>query len=241
MTHAIFSDQISLFDSDSAYWWKEGGPFDLLHAMNPLRLSFISECIGDVRGMKILDVGCGGGILAEPLARLGAHVTGIDASFGAITAATNHAEMMALTITYVHTTLGDLIDNDFDLVIASEIIEHVPDPKDFLASCCQKLKSKNKGIILSTINRTPKSYLGAILGAEYILRWVPRGTHEWNRFLKPSDIDAILRENVKENMSNEAFAWRTLRGMSLNILNRQWAFSDDLSINYIGHIEAVQE
>jgi 2-polyprenyl-6-hydroxyphenyl methylase/3-demethylubiquinone-9 3-methyltransferase len=236
MTYAAFPDQIELFDNDSAYWWKEGGSFDLLHAMNPLRLSFISECVGDVKEMKILDVGCGGGILAEPLARLGASVTGIDASLGAITAATKHAEMMALEITYIHTTLNHLKDNDFDLVIASEIIEHVPDPKDFLAHCCQKLKPANNGIILSTINRTPKSYLGAILGAEYLLNWVPRGTHEWNRFLKPSDIDTMLRENMNEGKNNQAFSWRTLRGLSLNIRNRQWAFSDDLSINYIGHL-----
>jgi 2-polyprenyl-6-hydroxyphenyl methylase/3-demethylubiquinone-9 3-methyltransferase len=223
----IFSDQVALFDADANYWWNEGGPFDLLHAMNPLRLAFITECIGDIRGLRILDVGCGGGILAEPLARLGAHVTGIDASLGAITAARAHAEIMELDIEYHQTTIEEFIKRDpsFDLIIASEIIEHVPDPASFLAAIKTNLAADNKGVILSTLNRTPKSYLGAIIGAEYVLRWVPRGTHEWNRFLKPSEIAEM------------GFTWSELRGLRLNPCNRKWSFSKDLSINYIGWLQ----
>lgn len=229
--HAIPA-QIKLFDSDANFWWNAGGPFDLLHAMNPLRIQFIQDCISDVRDLRVLDVGCGGGILSEPLARLGAKVTGIDASLGAITAARQHAETMGLSIDYQQTTIEEFSQNGsggFDLVIASEIIEHVPDPTSFLAACRQSLATDNKGIILSTINRTPKSYLGAILGAEYILRWVPRGTHEWNRFLKPSEIAQMV--------SSIGLAWQELRGLSLNPCTKQWLFSKDLSINYIGWLK----
>ncbi|MDP3372160.1 MAG: bifunctional 2-polyprenyl-6-hydroxyphenol methylase/3-demethylubiquinol 3-O-methyltransferase UbiG [Candidatus Paracaedibacteraceae bacterium] len=224
----VFDEQIELFDRDADFWWKMGGPFDLLHAMNPLRISFITKCIGDVRDLRILDIGCGGGILSEPLARLGANVTGIDTSLGAIHAARAHAEMMGLNIEYQHTTIEEFSKRDlgFDLIIASEIIEHVPNPTSFLAACKQQLAPNNKGIILSTINRTSKSYLGAILGAEYILRWVPRGTHEWNRFLKPSEISGIA------NMQ-----WNELKGLSLNLRSREWSFSKDLTINYIGWLK----
>ncbi len=222
--HAIPA-QVELFDSDANFWWSAGGPFDLLHAMNPLRIQFITDCIGDVRDLRVLDVGCGGGILSEPLARLGAKVTGIDASLGAIMAARAHAETIGLSIDYQQAAIeefGQSVHNSFDVVIASEIIEHVPDPASFLAACKQCLVPDNKGIILSTINRTPKSYLGAIIGAEYILRWVPRGTHEWNRFLKPSEIAEM------------GGTWKELKGLSLNPCSRQWSFSKDLSINYIG-------
>lgn len=226
--HAIPA-QIELFDSDANYWWRAGGPFDLLHAMNPLRIQFIQDCVGDIRDLRILDVGCGGGILSEPLARLGAKVIGIDASLGAIMAARTHAETMGLSIDYKQTTIEEFSQSghgDFDLVIASEIIEHVPDPASFLVACKQSLAPHNNGIVLSTINRTPKSYLGAILGAEYILRWVPRGTHEWNRFLKPSEI--------AEMVSKAGLSWKELKGLSLNPCSQQWSFSKDLAINYIG-------
>lgn len=225
--HAIPA-QVELFDSDASFWWSAGGPFDLLHAMNPLRIQFIQDCVGDIRDLRILDVGCGGGILSEPLARLGAKVTGIDASSGAISAARGHSKTMRLSIDYQQATIEEFSQSDhagFDLVIASEIIEHVPNPASFLAACKECLAPDNKGIILSTINRTPKSYLGAILGAEYILRWVPRGTHEWKRFLKPSEIAEM------------GAAWNELRGLSLNPCSHQWSFSKDLAINYIGWLK----
>jgi len=226
--HAIPA-QIELFDSDASFWWRAGGPFDLLHAMNPLRMSFITDCAGDLRDLRVLDVGCGGGILSEPLARLGAKVTGIDASLGAITAAREHSQAMGLSINYQQTTIEEFSQSGhhgFDLVIASEIIEHVPDPVSFLTACTHCLAPDSKGIILSTINRTPKSYLGAIIGAEYILNWVARGTHEWNRFLKPSEI--------VETSASLGLTWQELRGLKLNPCTRQWSFSKDLSINYIG-------
>lgn len=228
-TNHLIPAQVELFDSDASYWWSAGGPFDLLHAMNPLRIQFIQECVGDVRDLRVLDVGCGGGILCEPLARLGANVTGIDASLGAIAAARAHSDAMGLSIQYQHATIEEFSQNNsggFDLVIASEIIEHVPDPMSFISACKKSLLLDSKGVVLSTINRTPKSYLGAILGAEYVLRWVPRGTHEWNRFLKPSEI--------AEMAAKEGLAWNELRGLSLNPCSRQWSFSKDLAINYIG-------
>lgn len=144
---------------------------------------------------------------------------------GAITAARAHSKTMELSIDYQQATIEEFSQSNrggFDLVIASEIIEHVPDPASFLAACKQCLAIDNKGIILSTINRTPRSYLGAILGAEYILCWVPRGTHEWNRFLKPSEIAEM------------GGIWKELRGLSLNPCSREWSFSKDLAINYIG-------
>lgn len=228
----VIDEQVELFDKDAAFWWKTGGPFDLLHAMNPLRIQFIKDCVGDVRNLRILDVGCGGGILSEPLARLGAHVTGIDTSLGAIEAACQHSRMMGLDIDYKHSTIEELLGDSahcgFDLIVASEIIEHVPNPESFLAACKRNLAPNNKGIILSTINRTPKSYLGAIIGAEYLLRWVPRGTHEWHRFLKPSEISDM-----------SGLEWQELKGLSLNPCSRNWSFSNDLTINYIGWLAKV--
>lgn len=235
-----FSDQIDLFEKDADYWWKPGGPFDLLHTMNSCRIPFVQKHCKSLDGLRILDIGCGGGILAEPLARLGAFVTGIDASPSAIKCAQNHALLSGLNIEYVNLTIEEfqktLKDSEFyDLVIASEIIEHVPDPRSFLKAALLCLKPKSHGLVISTINQTLKSYAGAILGAEYLLRLVPKGTHEWSRFLKPSDINDILCE-INDHSDNKGYQWRDLAGMKWNIISKEWSFTKNLDMNYIGII-----
>jgi 2-polyprenyl-6-hydroxyphenyl methylase/3-demethylubiquinone-9 3-methyltransferase len=226
------SNSSDIFERDAPLWWQPKGPFSLLHAMNPLRLHFITETLGTLHGLRILDVGCGGGILCEPLARLGAHVTGIDTSASAIFHASAHATDMGLTINYRYGTLDILKDEVFDCVIASEVIEHTEQPNVFVHNIISLLSSHNKGIIISTINRSIASYLGAICAAEYILRWVPRGTHEWKHFIKPSEIAHWARPY--------SFEWKRLDGLSLNPITKKWSTSTRLNMNYIGHMATVQ-
>lgn len=233
------SQQQELFNNLSNEWWNPKGSFSLLHSMNPLRIEFIMNQIGSLRGLKILDIGCGGGILSEPLARLGAKVSGIDFSKEAILVAQQRSEAQNLDIKYQHVT-PDWIhqketENDYDLVIASEIIEHVDSPSQFIDQSLRFLKpDHNKGLILSTINRTISSYLGAILGAEYILQWVPRSTHSWKQFIKPSEIDTYLQ--MFNNQTNSNYNWNKISGLKLNPFSKQWSFTQDININYIGHI-----
>lgn len=241
--NSIIPNQIDLFEKDAELWWKAGGSFDLLHHMTSLRVEFIKAFAPCLKGLSILDIGCGGGILCEPLSRLGAKVIGIDASPSAIEAAKAHQKTMRLdAIDYHHTTLEDfanLCEKQhifFDLIIASEIIEHINDPKSFLHHGLSLLKPDGIGLYLSTINQTWQSFVGAILGAEYLLKWVPRGTHEWKRFLKPSDIDDLLPTFTN---GTKEFSWSSLKGMTLNPFTKEWTFTDDLSINYMGMIQHV--
>lgn len=233
----VDSEEIDRFSKVSAGWWDEEGPFKPLHDLNPTRILFIRDALIQhfgmssklpLEGLRILDVGCGGGLVAEPLARLGGIVTGIDASQEAITVAEAHAVSMNLPITYRCLSAEQLVAEGatFDVVLALEIVEHVADVPIFL-EMCTKLVNPKGALILSTLNRTCWSYLGAIIGAEYILRWVPQGTHDWNKFLTPAELANTLRPL--------GFHFDSLKGLTYAPLGRSWSLSKDLSINYLGY------
>lgn len=234
---SIDPQEIAAFTKDAAFWWDEDGPFKPLHQLNPTRLAFIrKEIINQFKlsesaahpfqKLTMLDIGCGGGLVCEPLARLGADVTGIDPGLENIEVARQHAYQKNLNITYKATTAEEMTTQKqrYDVVIALEIVEHVADVGHFMQACCQLVKP-NGSLILSTLNRTLKSYALGIVAAEYILRWVPRGTHNWHKFLKPSELVSHLREN--------AITPKTLKGMEYSPLTRKWQLSDDIAVNYL--------
>lgn len=230
--------QIENFRKDSNKWWDINGPFKPLHRLNPLRIGYIrdqikarfdikSNDLKPLNGIEILDIGCGGGIVCEPLTRLGAKVTGIDADEQAIDVATSHARENDLKIKYICGSSEDLADKKkrYDVVLGLEIIEHVSNPQLFMnniATLC-----KDGGLIcLSTLNRTMKSYALGIIAAEYILRWVPQGTHDWEKFIKPSEMAAMMREN--------GILPHAQTGITFNPLHNEFSLSDrDLAVNYI--------
>lgn len=193
--------EIENFAKDSSHWWDEKGPFAPLHRLNPVRLSYIRaqidahfgldhKALKPFTGLTLLDAGCGGGLICEPMARLGAAVTGVDADTNAIAVARAHADQAGLPITYTAGTTHDL-RGAFDVVLALEIAEHVPDLNAFVQSCVDLCKPGGL-LIFSTLNRTPKSFALGIVAAEYILRWVPRGTHDWKKFIRPSELGKAL-------------------------------------------------
>jgi len=231
------SQEIQKFSDLSGQWWDESGPFKLLHSMNPVRLEFIkshlcsyfkcdTSSLSPLKGLKILDVGCGGGILAEPLCRLGAQVTGIDASSESIAVAIHHAKGMGLEIQYINDSLGSLIETEetFDVVISLEVLEHVENVDCFLKSCSDLVVPKG-AIIVSTLNRTPQSYVGAIVMAEHVLRWVPKRTHNWKKFLKPSEL--------VQTMTRHSLKALKISGMIPTPLTQKWVLSEKLAVNYI--------
>lgn len=229
--NTICPEEIEKFNKIASQWWDEKGKFKPLHQMNPCRINYIlQESLAHfggpgIKGKKLLDVGCGGGLISEPMARNGALVKGIDASELNVKIASEHAKNSGLEIDYECASLEKLHDENFDIILALEIIEHVENVPFFIEKLSDKL---NKGglIFLSTINRTAKSYLFAIIGAEYILRWLPVGTHEWQKFLKPSEINAEFAKNHCH--------MKDLQGMVFNPLNSKWSLnSKDLSVNYI--------
>ncbi|XP_058219382.1 ubiquinone biosynthesis O-methyltransferase, mitochondrial isoform X2 [Rhododendron vialii] len=219
--------------------WDAEGPFKPLHVMNPTRLSFIRStlcrhfrkdplCPKPLEGLKVVDVGCGGGILSEPLARMGATVTGIDAVEKNITIARLHADSDPLTSTieYRCTTAEKLVEErrEFDAVIALEVIEHVADPAEFCKSLAA-LAVSDGATVISTINRSMRSYATAIIAAEYILQWLPKGTHQWSSFLTPEELTLILQR--------ASISVQEMAGFVYNPLTGRWSLSDDISVNFI--------
>lgn len=195
MRSTVNAEEIAQFNALAKNWWDERGPMKPLHEMNPVRLGVIKRWLkGNIKGQRILDVGCGGGIVCEPLARLGAKVTGIDAAADHISVATAHAHAEGLAITYKATAAESLLKTHaggFDCVLALEIIEHVDNPALFVQTLTELVKPGGT-IIISTLNRTPHAFALGIVGAEYILGWLPRGTHDWRKFVKPSTLGGWL-------------------------------------------------
>ena len=229
--------EVAKFEAMAAEWWDPTGKFKPLHMMNPVRLDYITNQIAaefgrdlnDVepfKGLRLLDIGCGGGLLSEPMARLGATVIGADAAPRNIPVAQLHAEQMGLDIDYRNCTAESLADagEQFDVVLNMEVVEHVADPLAYLTACQQLLKPGGL-MVASTMNRNPKSYMVAIIGAEHIMRWLPKGTHEWSKFITPDELADLITTaglNVVDRM-----------GMVFNPLGWSWSLSArDLSVNY---------
>ena len=232
---SVNKKEIEKFSKMATEWWDPKGKFKPLHNFNPIRIKYIKENIIDNFKLKnktkplnkidILDIGCGGGLLSEPMQRLGANVTGIDASIKNIKIAKLHAKKSKLNINYLCSSPEKLKTNKkFDVILNMEIVEHVEDIKFFLQSCSKLLK-KDGLMFVATINKTLKSYIFAIVGAEYILKWLPIGTHEWEKFVKPEDLKNILKNNN--------LVLKRLDGMHFNIVKNEWNISKDTSVNYI--------
>ncbi|WP_341808409.1 bifunctional 2-polyprenyl-6-hydroxyphenol methylase/3-demethylubiquinol 3-O-methyltransferase UbiG [Wolbachia endosymbiont (group E) of Neria commutata] len=223
-------DEISKFAKIASEWWNENGKFKPLHMINPVRVSYIigkikelKEC--DLKEISILDVGCGGGILSESMARVGINVTGVDVCEENIKVAELHAKKVGLNIEYIHTSIEELNNNKrYDIILLMEVVEHVDNLEFFMKRSIELLKPGGL-IFLSTINRTMKSFLLAIVGAEYILNWLPKGTHNWNKFMKPSEIANHLKEN---NVSLYNMA-----GMEYSVIKNEWKLTKGVNANYI--------
>ena len=233
--NSVNKKEIEKFSQMAAEWWDPEGKFKPLHKFNPIRIKYIKDNIiysfklkskeKPLQKINILDIGCGGGLLSEPMARLGANVTGIDASDKNIKIAKLHAKKNKLNINYFCSSPEKLkIKKKFDVILNMEIIEHVEDINFFIKSCSKLLK-KNGLMFVATLNKTLKSYVFAIIGAEYVLRWLPIGTHDWEKFVKPEDLKNILSKN---NLKIEK-----IDGMNFNIFKDEWNISKDTSINYI--------
>ena len=230
--------EIAKFEAMAAEWWDENGKFKPLHMLNPCRLDYITNQIAGefdrdlsatnpFAGLRILDIGCGGGLLAEPMARLGAEVVGEDAAERNIPVARIHAEQSGLTIDYRHTTAEAMAEagEQFDVVLNMEVVEHVASPIDYLIACRQLLKPGGLHVC-STLNRNPKSYMMAIIGAEHIMRWLPKGTHEWSKFITPDELFDLMRDAGLDPVDRKGFVF--------NPVSWSWKLSDrDLSVNYV--------
>ena len=235
-TNTINKKEIEKFSKIAEEWWDPNGKFKPLHKFNPIRISYIKENIintfnlknkkdNPLSKIKILDVGCGGGLLSEPLSRLGAEVFGIDASDNNIKIAKLHAKKSNLNIKYFCSSPEKFkIKNEFDVILNMEIVEHVEDV-DFFLKSCSKLLKKDGIMFVATLNKTLKSYLFAIIGAEYILKWLPIGTHEWEKFVKPDELINFLNKF--------SLKLTDLKGVKFDLLNNDWKFSSDTSVNYI--------
>lgn len=230
--------EIAKFEAMAAEWWDPEGKFKPLHMLHPTRMEYITRQVAaefgrdlnddaPFAGLRVLDIGCGGGLVSEPMARLGADVVGADAAERNIPVARIHAEQSGLQIDYRHTTAEDLAaaGEQFDVVLNMEVVEHVASPIAYLTACQQLLKPGGLHVC-STINRNPKSFAMAIVGAEYIMRWLPKGTHEWSKFITPDELYQLLRDAGLDPVDRMGFVF--------NPVTWSWGLSDrDLSVNYV--------
>ncbi|SDF45741.1 3-demethylubiquinone-9 3-methyltransferase [Celeribacter baekdonensis] len=234
----IDPQEVAKFEAMAAEWWDPNGKFKPLHMLNPCRLDYITSQIAaefgrdlsserPFEGLRLLDIGCGGGLLSEPMARLGATVVGADAAAGNLPVARLHAEKSGLVIDYRHTTAESLAKagEQFDVVLNMEVVEHVSDPQGYMTACQMLLKPGGL-MIASTINRNPKSYMMAIVGAEVIMRWLPKGTHEWKKFITPDELYALIEKAGLSPVDRKGFVF--------NPVLWTWSLSArDLSVNYV--------
>lgn len=234
----IDTEEVAKFEAMAAEWWDPNGKFKPLHMLNPCRLDYITSQIAaefdrDLKtakpftGLRLLDIGCGGGLLAEPMSRLGATVVGADAAAGNIPVAQVHAAQSGLDIDYRNTTAEALAaaGEQFDVVLNMEVVEHVADPATYLTAC-QRLLKPGGLHICSTLNRTAKSFAAAIVGAEFIMRWLPKGTHDWNKFITPEELYVLFRDAGLDPVDRKGFVF--------NPISWTWSLSDrDLAVNYV--------
>ena len=233
----INKEEIQKFSNLADEWWDVKGKFKPLHMFNPIRIEYILDEISKhfktsskkncLNNFEILDIGCGGGLMSEPMARLGATVVGVDAAERNIPVAQAHANRSNLSIDYRVGTAEELVgsENRFDVILNMEVIEHVADPLSYL-SACRQLLVKGGLMICSTINRNPKSFAMAIIGAEYVMRWLPKGTHEWSKFIKPDELYQLISKSGLTPVDKKGFVF--------NPIKWSWALSDrDLSVNYV--------
>jgi|TARA_X000001036_G_scaffold436513_1_gene479827 2-polyprenyl-6-hydroxyphenyl methylase / 3-demethylubiquinone-9 3-methyltransferase len=236
MTSTINKEEIQKFSNLADQWWDVEGKFKPLHMFNPIRIEYITEKIKThfritekridfLKGLNILDIGCGGGLISEPMARLGASVTGIDASEKNVKIAQVHSQKNDLKINYLNKSPEQLkAFEKFDVILNLEIVEHVENVNLYIKSCHRLLK-KGGLMFTATLNRSLTSYLKAIIGAEYILRWLPIGTHDWNKFIKPEELEELLL--------NQKFSTVDIKGLDFNPILKKWKKSDNLAVNYI--------
>ena len=230
--------EVAKFEAMAAEWWDPNGKFKPLHMLNPCRLDYITSQIAaefdrdltkplPFKGLRLLDIGCGGGLLAEPMARLGAEVVGADAAPRNIPVAQLHAAQSGLTIDYRHTTAEAMAASgeQFDVVLNMEVVEHVSDPLTYLTAC-QQLLVPGGLMVCSTLNRNAKSFIMAIIGAEHVMRWLPKGTHDWNKFITPDELCDLIRKAGLDPVDR--------KGMVFNPVSWSWSLSSrDLSVNYV--------
>ena len=236
MTTTINKEEIQKFSKLADEWWDVNGKFKPLHMFNPIRIEYITDKIKQhfkinagnlnyLKGLNILDIGCGGGLISEPMARLGGRVTGIDASEKNIKVAKIHAKKNELKINYLNKSPEELENKEkFDIILNLEVVEHVDNVGLYIESCYNLLK-KDGLMFTATLNRSFMSYLKAIIGAEYIMRWLPIGTHDWNKFLKP--------EELEKQLQDKKFSMVEIKGLEFNPLLNKWKKSNNLSVNYI--------
>ena len=232
----VNKEEIQKFSKLADEWWDVNGKFKPLHMFNPVRIEYILDEItkhfqldkkskNKLKNLKILDIGCGGGLISEPMARLGGEVTGIDAAEKNIKIASLHCKENNLNINYLNKSPEQLNEKEkFDIILNLEVVEHVDNLDLYLQSCNNLLKKKGL-MFTATINRTLVSYIKAIIGAEYILRWLPIGTHDWNKFIKPEELQKML--------SDKNFSTSDVKGLEFNPIFKKWKKSDNLSVNYI--------